>query len=290
MNLCNHCGHENSESARFCSRCGKPLSADKSFVAGRNENPYGSRPDQGKNYAHLQGDHPLPPPPPPQSPPDFENRRNPYRDGNGLENLEDDPSQRKAFNTIIMVTLTLLVVGALAISAFVVTRSLTGGGFGEDQKASEERTKKGKKKKEEETADHSDKDKEEEPTKDYDEIDMSDLGEGDENDSDGGDSKDSDSDSDDSDDSDEDPYGDFVFPDSDERYLSESEVNARSNEDRRLAINEIYARRGYDFKNPDIKRHFQEYDWYDPIYKDQNDVPLNKYEKKNVDLLAEYRK
>lgn len=291
MNLCSHCGHENSEAAHFCVRCGKPLSG-KNSSSRRNQNPY--EPGQGRNYAYQGGDnpvseHPLPPPPPPQEPP-YPGGRDLYRDGSGLEDLEDDARQRKTFHTVIMALLTVLVVAALGISAFVVTRSLTDGGSGDDKKAASEKTRKNTGDKGEETTDLSDRTQADNSGGDYDEVDMSDLGEDEDPgaDQDGFDDS-GDGDIDDSAEADEELYADFIFPDSHERYLSESEVSSLSNEDLRMAINEIYAREGYDFKNKDIKKHFEKYDWYEPVYKNQPDVPFNQYEKKNVDLLAEYR-
>ena len=282
MNLCNHCGHPNAEGAHFCVRCGKPLSGEN-ISGGRKENLYGQ--GEGRNYAYQEGNSPLPPPPPPRRPPNYGDG---YRDGMNLEDLEDDARQGKAFHTVILALLTVLVAAALAISAFVIIRSLTDGGSGNDKKTASEKTKKDKKDKAEGATDVTDQDQADASTRDYDEVDMSDLGE----DEDPGTDEEAYDDSDDIDagEADEDPYADFIFPDSHERYLSESEVNSLSNEDRRMAINEIYAREGYDFKNKEIKKHFEKYDWYDPVYKIEDDVPFNKYEKKNVDLLAEYRK
>ena len=59
----------------------------------------------------------------------------------------------------------------------------------------------------------------------------------------------------------------------------------------RYAINEIYARKGYDFTGTSYERYFAEKDWYHPIVgKQVTEEELNSYEKANIDLLVKIEK
>ena len=63
--------------------------------------------------------------------------------------------------------------------------------------------------------------------------------------------------------------------------MSQSEV--------RLAINEIYARRGARFESASNKKYFESKSWYKATCsQSEAEKKFNKYEKKNVDLLVEY--
>jgi hypothetical protein len=74
----------------------------------------------------------------------------------------------------------------------------------------------------------------------------------------------------------------LLFPDSSERALDEQEVAGLSRGDLRLARNEIYARNGRIFRNPEANEHFAQYAWYRPV---AYEVALNPVEEANVDLL-----
>lgn len=83
----------------------------------------------------------------------------------------------------------------------------------------------------------------------------------------------------------------FIFYDSDSRYLTEDDLAQLTEAEVRIALNEIYARRGYIFqKAEDMKAHFSALDWYHPTEADMSKVEatFNKYERKNVDLLVNY--
>jgi VWFA-related protein len=85
----------------------------------------------------------------------------------------------------------------------------------------------------------------------------------------------------------------YVFYDSDSRYLKKKELKKLSEEEVLIALNEIYARRGYKFTtNEFLIDHFSKCSWYNGQYDDQNEVAkkFNKYEKKNVKLLVNYEK
>ena len=88
-----------------------------------------------------------------------------------------------------------------------------------------------------------------------------------------------------------DSWSKAVFPDSSERYLSESEVASLSKDRLRIAINEIYARHGYKFNSADLAEYFKDMPGYTPSESDQTKVSsrFNAYEKANIDLLVKYR-
>ena len=89
--------------------------------------------------------------------------------------------------------------------------------------------------------------------------------------------------------------GDFIFPDSSSRYLTDSEVVTRlsgmsgspvSDSFAQDAINEIFARNGYVFRTPSIRAYYEAQSWYkaDPSY----DGSLNAAEQYNIALLSNY--
>ena len=81
---------------------------------------------------------------------------------------------------------------------------------------------------------------------------------------------------------------DFVFPYSSSSYLSASDVSGLSHDDIQHAINEIYARNGYIFKNASIRSYYEQFSWYyeDPDFSTSD---FNSYEKSNLALLQKYR-
>ena len=85
--------------------------------------------------------------------------------------------------------------------------------------------------------------------------------------------------------------GGDVFPDSSSRYLSPSEVSGLSEDAIQTAINEIYARHGYKFKDKDILAYFEQFDWYDPDTTSQDVAKgrFNSIENDNLQLLEKYR-
>lgn len=89
--------------------------------------------------------------------------------------------------------------------------------------------------------------------------------------------------------------GGMLFPDSSVRYLSGEEVAAKFNSMTTApvsssygqdAVNEIYARHGYVFRDPSIRSYYQAQSWYhpDPSY----DGSLNGIEQYNVGLFSNY--
>ena len=83
----------------------------------------------------------------------------------------------------------------------------------------------------------------------------------------------------------------IIFPDSSEQGLSESDIEALSDEDLRCAINELYARHGYIFNDETLNEYYAQFDWYDPqVAADDFSMDLfNEVETENIELLQEER-
>lgn len=83
---------------------------------------------------------------------------------------------------------------------------------------------------------------------------------------------------------------DYILPTSDSEYLTRSDVEDLSQEENRLAINEIYARHGYTYTTEDLQEYFEDKSWYhsDPDVNQStwNDSMLNNYERENINLLT----
>lgn len=80
----------------------------------------------------------------------------------------------------------------------------------------------------------------------------------------------------------------YVFPDVDSAYLDKEDVEPLSTEEIQYAINEVYARHGLKFTKQSNKEKFEKKKWYTGTVDDQDDIKLNQYEKKNVDLMADF--
>ncbi len=80
----------------------------------------------------------------------------------------------------------------------------------------------------------------------------------------------------------------YIFPDSDKKYLSEDEVRSITIEDMMIGRNEIFARHGYIFQDEGLKAYFESMSWYEgTIPSDQfnSEAVFNDFEKKNVELI-----
>ena len=86
-------------------------------------------------------------------------------------------------------------------------------------------------------------------------------------------------------------FGDYILPDSDSRPISEEELQGMSKETLKLASNEIYARHGRKFKDPDVQDYFNSRSWYyGTIEADAfSESMLTKIEKENVALINSMR-
>lgn len=91
------------------------------------------------------------------------------------------------------------------------------------------------------------------------------------------------------------PQDDYILPDSNQRYLTEADLESLTHQECCLARNEIYARHGRIFTTEEIANYFEEKDWYqgtiEPQVFDRNTSSyFNDYELKNVQLLLQYEK
>lgn len=80
----------------------------------------------------------------------------------------------------------------------------------------------------------------------------------------------------------------YIFPDSDKKYLTEDEVLRVDADKLKIGRNEIFARHGYIFKSEDLKKHFSNTSWYKGTVKADKfnaDKEFNDFEKKNVELI-----
>ena len=80
----------------------------------------------------------------------------------------------------------------------------------------------------------------------------------------------------------------YIIPDSNSRYLTESDISGLSLQQLNYAKNEIYARRGRKFDSVELQEYFGRKSWYRGTIEPSqftNDM-LNDYEIKNADLLS----
>lgn len=88
--------------------------------------------------------------------------------------------------------------------------------------------------------------------------------------------------------------GDYIFPESNSRYLTEEDVSGYSSEQLELAKNEIYARHGRQFVTQRIADYFNSKSWYqgtiDPeTFDAQQDSIFNEYEIANIQMLDQWQ-
>jgi hypothetical protein len=90
------------------------------------------------------------------------------------------------------------------------------------------------------------------------------------------------------------PDSDFIFPDSQTTLITTAQMEKKltSKDLTHRAINEIYARHGYNFQKTD-REYFYSLSWYQNLTKidsmDDVEAQFNSIEKQNVDNLADYR-
>ena len=87
--------------------------------------------------------------------------------------------------------------------------------------------------------------------------------------------------------------GDYFFPESSSRYLTDDEVSVYSSQQLELAKNEIYARHGRQFVIQSIADYFNSKSWYqgtiDPdTFDAQQDSIFNEYETANIQKIDEW--
>ena len=86
--------------------------------------------------------------------------------------------------------------------------------------------------------------------------------------------------------------GEYIFPDSNTRYLTRAEVEALDDQQLRLARNEIFARLGRTFVDQELQAYFNSKSWYVGRYTPEEfdamgDSILNQYEMANSQLITE---
>lgn len=80
----------------------------------------------------------------------------------------------------------------------------------------------------------------------------------------------------------------YIFPDSDKKYLSEDEIRSVDVDKLAFGRNEIFARHGYIFKNETYQEYFEGTSWYKGTVtasEFDEDAVFNDQEKKNVELI-----
>lgn len=82
----------------------------------------------------------------------------------------------------------------------------------------------------------------------------------------------------------------YIFPDSDVRYLTDSEVSGMSAQWLCYAKNEIYARHGRMFDTKELSDYFNSQSWYFGWIEPEDFSPsvFNQYETANIELLKKY--
>ena len=83
----------------------------------------------------------------------------------------------------------------------------------------------------------------------------------------------------------------IIFANSSEAIIAAEKIKALTDEQLRLAINEIYARHGYIFNDEALLNHYKQFDWYKPeIASDAFSISLfNETEKANVEAMQAER-
>lgn len=84
----------------------------------------------------------------------------------------------------------------------------------------------------------------------------------------------------------------YFLPTSSSEYLTMSDLEGFSQDDCRLARNELYARHGRRFDDPNLQAYFDACDWYEGTIEpaDFDESVMNEYEIANRDLIVQYEK
>ena len=78
-----------------------------------------------------------------------------------------------------------------------------------------------------------------------------------------------------------------ILPTSSTEYLTIEQIEPLTDEQLRLARNEIYARHGYTFQDEELRAYFEAKPWYEATVTDVQDTDLNEYEIANRDLIKQ---
>lgn len=84
----------------------------------------------------------------------------------------------------------------------------------------------------------------------------------------------------------------YFLPTSNTEYLTMSDLEGFSQDDCRMARNELYARHGRRFDDPNLQAYFDALDWYEGTTEpaDFDESVMNEYEIANRDLIVQYEK
>ena len=83
----------------------------------------------------------------------------------------------------------------------------------------------------------------------------------------------------------------YVFPNSGDKKLLDSDLSSLSKDKLALVRNEIFARHGHVFQEEPYKSYFNEKSWYKPNSNSKGkDEELNNVERYNVQLILKYEK
>lgn len=83
----------------------------------------------------------------------------------------------------------------------------------------------------------------------------------------------------------------WILPNSDTMRLTNADIENLSEQERRIALNEIYARHGRKFNDEELQAHFDSCSWYTGTTESENfsESELSEIELANRDLLVQYR-
>ena len=92
--------------------------------------------------------------------------------------------------------------------------------------------------------------------------------------------------------SEEEEVSQYFLPTSNTEYLTMSDLEGFSQDDCRMARNELYARHGRRFDDPNLQAYFDALDWYEGTTEpaDFDESVMNEYEIANRDLIVQYEK
>ena len=79
------------------------------------------------------------------------------------------------------------------------------------------------------------------------------------------------------------------YPESTERLLTEKDMEHMTPWGLTVMENEIYARHGFIFTNPDLRKHFRGEKWYKGKYRSMKSVKLTSTERQNIAFIRQYK-
>lgn len=84
----------------------------------------------------------------------------------------------------------------------------------------------------------------------------------------------------------------YILPESDSRFLTKDDLDGLTQEECRLARNELFARHGRIFQDESLRAYFESLEWYQGtvLPDDFDESVFNEYEFANRDLIVEYEK